>query len=99
MKRILGTFATASFASLVIAGSAFAQGLPLAAKALNSANTQTISFSGSGVWYQFGQAPRPGTPWPAFSLTRYNADIDYETASARVQITRTQQLEAGRLRP
>jgi glyoxylase-like metal-dependent hydrolase (beta-lactamase superfamily II) len=70
-----------------------------AADALDVAHTRSIEFSGTGHWYQFGQAPNPGLAWPPFGLSRYTADIDYDTSSARVQITRKQIIEPGRNRP
>jgi len=38
-------------------------------------------------------------PWPPFDVSSYTASIDFESASARVQIERSQTVEAGRLRP
>jgi glyoxylase-like metal-dependent hydrolase (beta-lactamase superfamily II) len=75
------------------------QHLELASKAAGHADIKSIEFSGSGRWYQFGQAPNPGLPWPPFELKNYSADIDYTTASARVQISRKQIIEPGRNRP
>lgn len=75
------------------------QVLQSAADKLDVAQLKSIEFSGTGRWFQFGQAPNPSLPWPQFDVSRYTADINYETASARVQITRKQTIEAGRLRP
>lgn len=83
----------------LIASGAWAQALPAAAKALGAEQLQSVEFSGTGRWYQFGQAPAPGLPWPAFDISRYTASIDHETASARVQIARKQVVEPGRARP
>jgi hypothetical protein len=47
--------------AMVLAGCSEPAGtLSAASKALDSANTTSISFSGTGKWYQFGQAPIPG---------------------------------------
>ncbi|MEQ1761386.1 MAG: MBL fold metallo-hydrolase, partial [Vicinamibacterales bacterium] len=73
--------------------------LPAAAEALNAADTRTIQFSGSGKWFQFGQAPNPTLPWPAFDVSEYQAAINYETPAARVQLVRKQVVEPGRVRP
>ncbi|TAK64938.1 MBL fold metallo-hydrolase [Methylobacter sp.] len=75
------------------------QGLQAASDASGTDNIKAIEFSGTGRWYQFGQAPNPGSPWPPFELKNYTADINYDTASAKVQITRSQIVEPGRLRP
>lgn len=67
--------------------------------ALNVENTHSIEFSGTGQWYQFGQAPNPSLPWPPFNVSAYTADINYDNASAHVQITRKQIVEPDRQRP
>jgi len=73
--------------------------LSSAAQALSAEAVQSIEFSGSGRWFQFGQAPAPGLPWPQFNVSRYVASIDYASASARVQINRIQTVEPDRVRP
>ena len=73
--------------------------LPQAAAALKADGTAGIRFAGTGRWYQFGQAPAPGQPWPAFDVSRYNASVDFTGPAARVQITRRQVIEPGRERP
>lgn len=85
--------------SLLAALPAQAQTLQSAVRALDAAGTRSIQLTGSGSWFQFGQAPDPSLPWPRFDVSRYVADIDYEKGSARVQINRIQALEAGRERP
>jgi glyoxylase-like metal-dependent hydrolase (beta-lactamase superfamily II) len=79
--------------------SAHAASLPDAAKALGAANINSLEFSGSGRWFQFGQAPNPTLPWPQFDVSSYNAIINYDNASARVRITRKQVIDPGRVRP
>jgi glyoxylase-like metal-dependent hydrolase (beta-lactamase superfamily II) len=76
-----------------------AASLESAAKSLGVAQVQSLEFSGTGHWYQFGQAPAPDLPWPPFDVSRYVASIDYATPGARVQINRTQTIEPGRARP
>lgn len=75
------------------------QGLQAAAEASGADTVKSIEFSGSGRWFQFGQAPNPDLSWPQFDVKNFTADINYDTASARVQITRSQTVEPGRLRP
>jgi glyoxylase-like metal-dependent hydrolase (beta-lactamase superfamily II) len=70
-----------------------------ASEAAGVKNIQSIEFSGTGRWYQFGQAPNPDLPWPPFDIKSFTADINYSAASARVQISRLQVVEAGRNRP
>ena len=70
-----------------------------AAAALGSASLNSIEFSGSGRWFQFGQAPSPTLAWPQFDVSAYNAAINFQTPSARVRMTRIQTVEPGRVRP
>ena len=67
--------------------------------ALGAAQITSIQFSGTGRWYQFGQAPNPTLPWPQFDVSSYTATINYTTPAARVQMTRKQTIEPGRVRP
>jgi len=66
---------------------------------LGAAQVNAIEFSGTGRWYQFGQAPAPNLPWPAFDVSSYTATINYAAPAARVQMTRKQTIEPGRVRP
>lgn len=75
------------------------QSLQLAGEASGVSGIKSIEFSGTGRWYQFGQAPNPDLPWPPFDVKNYTSDINYDTASARVQISRLQTIEPGRNRP
>ena len=78
---------------------AHAAALQAAADALAAPTSKSLEFSGTGRWFQFGQAPSPALPWPPFEVSRYVADINFDSASAHVQITRKQLVEAGRQRP
>ena len=95
--------ATAMAAAIATALSACASvqapGLADAARVADADHVHAIEFTGTGRWYQFGQAPAPGQPWPPFEVSRYASAIDYDAAAARVQITRSQVVEAGRARP
>ena len=73
--------------------------LQAAANTLKVADIKTIEYSGTGKWYQFGQAPNPTLPWPPFDVSAYTASIDYETPAARIQMTRKQVVEPERVRP
>ena len=76
-----------------------AASLAAAAAHLGVDRVSSIEFSGSGRWFQFGQAPAPSLSWPPFDVSRYEADIDFERRAARVQIVRKQVVEPGRERP
>ena len=73
--------------------------LQASASALGATNLKSIEYSGSGRWFQFGQAPSPTLPWPQFDVSVFNAAINFDTTSARVRMTRKQTVEAGRQRP
>jgi glyoxylase-like metal-dependent hydrolase (beta-lactamase superfamily II) len=73
--------------------------LQAANEALGAPQVNSIEFSGTGRWYQFGQAPAPNLPWPQFDVSSYTATIDYAAPAARVQMTRKQTIEPGRVRP
>jgi glyoxylase-like metal-dependent hydrolase (beta-lactamase superfamily II) len=73
--------------------------LAAAADALKANDTKSIEFSGTGKWFQFGQAPNATQPWPQFDVTTYTAAINYETPGARVQMTRKQTVDPARVRP
>lgn len=68
-------------------------------KKLGADKLSSLEITGSGNWYQFGQSPAPGTPWPAFEVSSYISSINFDTASARVFQTRKQVVEANRARP
>lgn len=87
--------------ALVVAGCSEPAGtLPAASKALDAAGTTSISFTGTGKWYQFGQAPVPGQAWPAFDVSAYTQTASYaDPASGRVEITRLQVVDPNRARP
>jgi glyoxylase-like metal-dependent hydrolase (beta-lactamase superfamily II) len=73
--------------------------LEAANAALGTAQINSIQFSGTGRWYQFGQAPNPTLPWPQFDVSSYTATVDYAAPAARVQMTRLQTVEPDRVRP
>ncbi len=73
--------------------------LQAAAQTLGAADMKSIEYSGTGRWFQFGQAPSPTLPWPQHDVSAYTAAINFDTSSARVEMTRKQTIEPGRARP
>ena len=73
--------------------------LAAAADTLKANDTKSIEFSGTGKWFQFGQAPNATLPWPQFDVAAFTASINYETPAARVQMTRKQTVDPARVRP
>jgi glyoxylase-like metal-dependent hydrolase (beta-lactamase superfamily II) len=71
---------------------AAAQGTTLAdaSTALGAASLKSIEYSGSGVLFAAGQSATPGQPWPRFNAKSYTRAVNYETASLRDDVVRTQ---------
>lgn len=70
-----------------------------ATDALGATDLRSIQYSGSGKWFQFGQAPDASLAWPPFDVDSFTATIDYQLPAARVQMVRKQVVEPGRVRP
>ena len=98
--RILTAVAVAASIALVSAGCSKPAGtLEAAEETLGAANVRSIEYSGTGKWFQFGQAPSPTLPWPPFDVSSFKAAISYDTPSARVEMVRKQTPESPRVRP
>lgn len=97
--RVSISFALLVSASLAACSDAPLEPLPAAVQALGASTVTSISYSGAGRWYQFGQAPAPTQPWPQFDVSRFEATIDYAAPGARVEMTRLQTIDPNRQRP
>jgi glyoxylase-like metal-dependent hydrolase (beta-lactamase superfamily II) len=64
--------------------------LETVAKALGADVVTSIQYDGSGTVHAFGQSPQAAAPWPRFNAKSYSRSINYDTASMRDQIVRTQ---------
>ena len=73
--------------------------LEAAEETLGAATVQSIEYSGTGKWFQFGQAPNPTLPWPPFDVSSFKAAVNYATPAAQVEMVRKQTLEPPRVRP
>jgi glyoxylase-like metal-dependent hydrolase (beta-lactamase superfamily II) len=73
--------------------------LAAASEMLGTSQIQSIQYSGSGAWFQFGQAPNAPMPWPQWDVSRFTATINYETPAARVEMARIQTPDPNRVRP
>jgi glyoxylase-like metal-dependent hydrolase (beta-lactamase superfamily II) len=60
------------------------------AKAMGATDVKTIQYSGSGSTFAPGQSAAPGAPWPRFNAKNFIRTINYDTASMRDEILRTQ---------
>ncbi len=99
MQKATSPFLVLMLAVATAVCSAHAASLQEATTVLGAANIKSIEFSGSGRWFQFGQAPNPNLPWPQFDVSSYTASINYDVPSSHVQIVRKQTIEPGRQRP
>src|SRR4029450_13931223 len=73
--------------------------LQAATKTLGATDLKSIEYAGTGKWFQFGQAPAPTLPWPAYNVNAFTAHVNYDTRAARVQMERIQVVEPDRARP
>src|SRR5262249_9734417 len=73
-----------------------ATSLEKVAAALGGNDVRSIEISGSGTIYAIGQNATPTMPWPRFNLKSFTRSINYETASLRDEIVRTQALDPPR---
>ena len=48
--------------------------LPAAQQALATPDTTALEYSGTGKWFQFGQAPNPTLPWPEFDCQQLHGE-------------------------
>src|SRR6476646_10809183 len=99
MTRLRAVPAAACLAASIV--SLFAADGPLdwAATALGVDAIQSLEFEASGRYYQFGQAPAPELPWPAFDVTGYTATLDYARAAVHARYRRVQVQQPWRARP
>src|SRR5437868_14273827 len=49
----------------------------------------TSQFQATGMQYIVGQSFKPGGPWPAAKLTKYNVWINYAVPGMRIDLERT----------
>lgn len=57
---------------------------------IGSGGLNSIQYSGSGYHFALGQSINPRAPWPKFNVKSYNRLINFETASSREELIRTQ---------
>ena len=87
MTRLRAALVSACLAaSIVSLLAADTPALDRAAVALGVDAIQSLEFEASGRYYQFGQAPAPELPWPAFDVTGYTATLDYGRASVHARV-------------
>jgi glyoxylase-like metal-dependent hydrolase (beta-lactamase superfamily II) len=89
MRRIVPAVAMVAVMSSALLAQDARAVVDAAAAAMGTTNLQAVEYSAtSGNTYSVGQAPGPGKPWPRFTVTRYNALINYTVPVMREQTVR-----------
>lgn len=60
--------------------------LKRASGVMGAADLKSIRYAGEGIGYTFGQAYKPGLPWPKINIHSQIRTINYEAASMREEI-------------
>jgi len=61
--------------------------LKRAADAMGATDLHTLRYIAEGTGYSYGQAYKPGVPWPKINVHSQIRSINYDTASMREEIT------------
>ena len=61
--------------------------LKYASNAMGAGELKSIRYTAEGTGYTFGQAYKPGMPWPKITVHSQVRTINYDTASMREEIT------------
>src|SRR5215470_18566426 len=51
---------------------------------------KSLQYTGSGTLWALGQSAYPGAQWPRFNIKSYTRAVNYDTASMRDEVIRTQ---------
>ena len=86
-KRLALCAVALAFAPGVASALEAAGVLRRASGAMGGADLHSIRYAGEGTGYTFGQAYKPGLPWPKINVHSQIRTINYDTASMREEIT------------
>jgi len=90
-NRLLTRLALSVTALAFIPGAALAEDaadvLKRASSAMGAGDLKSIRYTGEGTGFSFGQAFKPGMPWPKINVHSEIRTINYETGSMRDEIT------------
>lgn len=88
---LLNGFTLSVAALMFVPGAAFSEDaagvLGRAAGAMGAGDLKSIRYAGEGTGWTFGQAFKPGMPWPKITVHSAIRTINYETASMRDEVT------------
>lgn len=75
-----------AFVGMAAAASAADPVLERASVATGAAGLKSIRYAGDGIGYTFGQAYKPGLPWPKIRVQSFVRVVNYETGSMKDEI-------------
>ncbi|MCW5573303.1 MAG: MBL fold metallo-hydrolase [Steroidobacteraceae bacterium] len=81
-------------AALALSACGKVDGIDVAAKNMNVADTNSIQIIGNGMWGWVGQQYSSTTPWVQIPVSSYALTADYTAGSSHVLMTRTAPTEA-----
>jgi len=90
MRTFLSRLAAVLVLLSPLAATAQDASLDNVAKAMGAAGVKSIQYSGTGTNFQLGQNFSPDVPWPRFVVKSYTRAVNYESASIRDELVRTQ---------
>ncbi len=88
--RIPQLLAGASIAAFCAAGTLAQDASDLlkrASEAMGATDLKSLRYTDSGIGYTFGQAYKPGMPWPKVTIHSHTRTINFESGSMRDEIT------------
>jgi glyoxylase-like metal-dependent hydrolase (beta-lactamase superfamily II) len=59
-----------------------------ATKAMGTTSLQSIQYAGTGAVFMVGQNFTPESPWPRFTVTKYNTGVRYDAPALREELVR-----------
>jgi glyoxylase-like metal-dependent hydrolase (beta-lactamase superfamily II) len=89
-RKIAHLIASLALLSLLVYAQNAQTALDKAAQAMGATSLKSIQYSGSGYNFAVGQSVNPAAPWPRFNVTSYTRLLNFETASSREELLRTQ---------
>jgi glyoxylase-like metal-dependent hydrolase (beta-lactamase superfamily II) len=90
MRRFLSRLAVVIVLLSPLAAAAQDTSVDQVAKAIGADGVKSVQYSGSGTNFAIGQNFSPDIPWPRFVVKSYTRAINYENASIRDELVRTQ---------
>src|SRR2546429_8044475 len=93
---VIALISVASVFPSIAAAQTAATGLERVGAALGAKGARSLETGGSGTIFAIGQNAPPTMPWPRFNLKSFARSINYETASLRDELVRTQALDPPR---